>query len=169
MIVGFNVCRDRYAGGDREWSNWSQTMANFHDPIRFAHLVLSPTDDALGAMAAEFRKGDRRGPVVVFGHEGAAASAYVAMARDALRRLDALLDELAAEGRKETSASAREEVTKRLEAAKASVEPYRARIKAAASLDGAEWTRMDVEMSSLERKLRSLLWDARLAALLKDI
>ena len=51
-VVGFNVCRDRYAGGAREWSNWSQTMANFHDAPRFGHLVLSPlhTNDAPSAI-----------------------------------------------------------------------------------------------------------------------
>ena len=41
--MGINVCRDRYLGADRQWTNWSQTAANFHDPERFGHLVLSPT------------------------------------------------------------------------------------------------------------------------------
>ena len=169
MVVGFNVCRDRYAGGAREWSNWAQTAANFHDPVRFAHLVLSPTDERLGTLAAEFRKGDRRGPVVIYTHEGSATKAYLAMARGSLKRLDALLDELAAEGSKERSAAAREEVARRLDAARKQVEPYRASIGAAKSLDAAAWTRMDIELNALERRLRHLLWDARLAALLKDI
>ena len=168
-VVGFNICRDRTAGGAREWSNWSQTKANFHDPMRFAHLVLSGTAEMLGGMAAEFRKGDRRGPVVIFSHGGSAAKAYLAMARDTLRRLDALLAELAAEGKKEQTAAARDEVAKRLAAARKQVEPYRAKITAAKSLDATAWTRMDIEMNALERRLRTLIWEARLAALLKDI
>jgi len=169
QVVGFNVCRDRYAGGAREWSNWSQTKANFHDPARFAHLVLSPTDAMLGGLAAEFRKGDRRGPIVVFSHEGAAARAYLAMARETLKSLDAVVEQLADEGEKERSPAARHEVATRLDAARKQVEPYRKTIGSATSLDAATWTRMDVEMAALARKLEALLWEARLAALLKGI
>jgi len=168
-VVGFNVCRDRYAGGAREWSNWAQTKANFHDPIRFAHLVLSPTAEQLGGLGAEFRKGDRAGPIVVFTHEGAAAKAYLAMAREGLKRLDALLDELAAEGKQERSAAARDEVARRLAAARQHVAPYREKLGAARVLDAAAWTRLDIELHTLERQLRHLIWDARLAALLQDI
>ena len=49
-IVGINVCRDRTIANAREWSNWSQTNANFHDPLRFGHLVLSPTPAMLAPM-----------------------------------------------------------------------------------------------------------------------
>jgi len=168
-VVGFNVCRDRYAGGAREWSNWSQTKANFHDPIRFAHLVLAPTPETLAALAPEVRKGDRRGPVVIFGHAGQARKAYLAMARGALRRLDALLGRLAGEGKKERSEAARAEVAWRLEQARHEVKPCRDRIESGRPLDAAEWTRMSIRMVDLERRLGELLWAARLAALLKEI
>ena len=169
MVLGFNVCRDRHAGGDREWSNWSQTMASFHDPVRFAHLVLSPTEAAVGALEKEFRKGDRLGPILVFSTGGYAGKAYGAMAREMVRRLDALIAEVEAEGKKEAAASAREEVTARLQVAREEMEPVRRRLNAAEALDGAAWTRMSVELSALEAKLRALLWDARLAALLRGI
>ena len=169
MVLGFNVCRDRYAGGDREWSNWSQTMANFHDPVRFAHLVLSPTEAMVGGLEKEFRKGDRFGPILVFSTAGYAGKAYGAMAREMLRRLDALIAEVEAEGKTEAAASAREEVSTRLHVAREEMEPVRRRLEAAEALDGAVWTRMSVELSALEAKLRALLWDARLAALLKRI
>lgn len=169
MIVGFNVCRDRYAGGAREWSNWSQTKADFHDPHRFAHLVLSPTAEQLAGAASEVRKGDRRGPIVIFGHAGQAEKAYLAMARAALGKLDALLGKLADEGRKERSEAARAEVAWRLEAARQKVQPYRDRIHSAKRLDAAEWTRMNIQMTGLERRLGEILWEARLAALLKEI
>ncbi len=168
-VVGFNVCRDRYAGGAREWSNWSQTKANFHDPVRFAHLVLSPTAEQLGALGAEFRKGGRAGPIVVFTHEGAAAKAYLAMARESLKRLEALLGQLAAEATLERSPAARKEIAERLDVARQHVAPYREKLDAAKALDAATWTRLDIELHTLERQLRVLIWDARLAALLKDI
>ena len=168
-VVGFNVCRDRYAGSAREWSNWSQTKANFHDPIRFAHLVLSPTAEQLGGLGAEFRKGDRAGPIVVFTHEGAAAKAYLAMARESLKRLDALLGQLAAEATLERSLAARKEIIERLAVARQHVAPFREKLGAAKALDAATWTRLDIQLHTLERQLRVLTWDARLAALLKDI
>jgi len=168
-VVGFNVCRDRYAGGSREWSNWSQTMANFHDVARFAHLVLSPTEAALGKLGQELRKGDRRGPILIFSQEGQAGKAYLAMAREALRGLDAQLALLAAEAARERVPAARDEVTRRLEAARRQLEPYRARIQAAKALDGAEWTRRSVEMAALGARFGELVWEARLAALLKTL
>ncbi len=169
MIVGFNVCRDRYTGGAREWSNWAQTAANFHDPIRFAHLVLSADEATVGRLEGEFRKGGRRGPVVVFAHAGYAKRAYLAMARTALKRLDALLSQLAAEGKAERSEAARAEVAKRLDAAKKQVQPFRVRIASSKPFDAAEWTRLSIRMAALEARLGELLWDARLAALLQGI
>ena len=169
MVVGFNVCRDRHAGGAREWSNWSQTKANFHDPARFAHLVLSPSEAQLGGLGAELRKGDRAGPIALYGHAGTAARAYLAMARDGLERLDALLDKLAAEGTLERSPAAQREIAERLAVARQQVEPFRQQLRAARALDAAAWARLDNELHALERQLRHLVWDARLAALLQDI
>ncbi|MGC9318904.1 MAG: sugar-binding protein [Armatimonadota bacterium] len=40
-VWGFNVCRDRQAGGQTEWSAWSDTMGGFHTPERFGHLVFA--------------------------------------------------------------------------------------------------------------------------------
>ncbi len=42
-IWGFNVNRDRQAGGDTEWSGWSDTMGGFHAPERFGQLVFGGT------------------------------------------------------------------------------------------------------------------------------
>jgi len=166
-VVGFNVCRDRYAGGVREWSNWAQTAANFHDPVRFAHLVLSADEAVLGRLEAEFRKGDRRGPIEVYAHGGAAGKAYLAMARAVLARLDAVLEQMAAEGVRERSAEARDEVAQRLAAARKQVEPFRTRVAAGRPLDAAEWTRMSIGLAALEAHLGQLLWHARLTALLR--
>ncbi|MFP4056615.1 MAG: sugar-binding protein [Candidatus Brocadiia bacterium] len=169
MVVGFNVCRDRYAGGSREWSNWAQTAANFHDPIRFAHLVLEPTEEELGELAGEFRKGDRRGPIIVYAPHGYASKAYLAMAREALAGLEKRLAALQAEAEKELAAGAGQELRRCLEEARELVRPFRRRLEDAEPLDAAEWTRLSVQMSDVEARLGTLIWEARLTALLKQL
>jgi hypothetical protein len=168
-VIGFNVCRDRYAGGVRQWSNWAQTAANFHDPVRFAHLVLSPSEEMLGRLAAEFRKGDRRGPIIIHAREGYANKAYLAMARTALERLDGLLAKLAEEAKTLGDAATRAEATERIGAVREKIAPFRKRIATKQPLDAAEWTRMSIALADLEAQLGELLWHARLAALLKRI
>ncbi len=168
-VLGFNVCRDRHVGQARQWSNWSQTMANFHDPKRFAHLVLSPTDEMLGSLGGEFRKGGRGGPVRIFGREGRSGKAYLTMARKGLSRLDALVEEIAREGKAEPLAPARAEVAERLETARHLLQPLRTRVRSGKPLGAAKWGRMSVQIAGLEKRLGELLWEARLAALLKEI
>ncbi len=43
---GFNIGRDRNAGGQTEWSAWSDTMGGFHTPERFGRLIFA--GDATG-------------------------------------------------------------------------------------------------------------------------
>ena len=38
---GFNIGRDRNAGGQTEWSAWSDTMGAFHTPERFGRLIFA--------------------------------------------------------------------------------------------------------------------------------
>jgi hypothetical protein len=40
-VWGFNLCRERYAGGSQELSNWSDTGGNFHRPQQFGHLLFA--------------------------------------------------------------------------------------------------------------------------------
>jgi len=42
-IWGLNVNRDRQAGGETEWSGWSDTVSGFHVPERFGRLVFAGT------------------------------------------------------------------------------------------------------------------------------
>jgi len=169
VVLGLNVCRDRYAGGDREWSNWPQTMGNFHDVARFGHLILSPTEEMLGKLAPEVRKGGRRGPVLIFTSEGEAGRAYLAMAREALKELDAQMEAIAAGAGNELAADFRKEIADRLDVVRTQAEPFRATLRNAKSLDAAEWTRLSLKLTQLAAAVRELVWDARLAALLKGI
>ena len=168
QVVGFNVCRDRYIGGGQEWMHWSRTISGFHDPDRFAHLVLSPSAEQLGVLAVEFRKGEREGPIRIFGKEGTSHAAYLTMARGALHDVQEILGELDAARRRETTAAA-EELGRRLDAARAELKPYEEKIRTARSIDAAEWVEMDVYLRRMGRVLGNVLWEARLSALLGEI
>ena len=169
MVMGFNVCRDRYAGGAREWSNWAQTMANFHDVARFGHLVLSPRPGELARLAPEFRKGERSGPIVIYAKGGQAGKTYRAMADDAMGAIERQLDELVALARKESNKKTTEEILRRVGQVRARLAQYRKRLEGRKTLDGATWTRMGVELTQVSRELKETLWDARLAALLNEL
>lgn len=169
MVVGFNVCRDRHVDQAREWSNWSQTEANFHDPDRFGHLVLSATDEIIGRLESELRKGGRRGEIRVFGHGGYSQTAYAALARQAVANMDKLIADLAATARQEPSAESRREIEKRIAEMGRRLAPHRELAAGAAAIDAVQWHRMGREINAMKLELGRALWEARLKALLDGI
>jgi len=169
MVVGLNVCRDRLIGGNREWSNWSQTKANFHDPERFGHLVLSPTAEQIAALGDEFRKGDRSGPLRIFSAEGFSNTSYRALAQASLKKLQAMIADLEATRNKERSAQTRAEIEKRLQAFRRETSQFRAQLESGKPLDGATFVKMDLRIHELTKSLGNIIWEARLSALLSDI
>jgi len=168
-VIGLNVCRDRYVGAARGWTNWAQTKANFHDPERFAHLVLSPTGEQLGALGEAFRKGERQGAILVYGQEGFSDTSYRALAGAALAQLEELLAGLGKVKDQEADATTKAELAKRLDAYRAEVAPFRTHIDSRASLEAAEWMKMDLRVSQLRGELGEVIWQARLSALLSGI
>ena len=165
-IVGFNVCRDRNIG-EKEWTNWSRTKSGFHDPFRFADLVLSGTPDLIGKLAGQLRQGDRTGPMVVYSAEGFSKQTYAQLAASAFADLDKLMTTLEAERKREPSPAAANELGKRLEGYRAQVAEMRTR--AQGNLDAADWTRLDLQMQKLIVRLKGVIWEARLKALLDGI
>jgi len=91
------------------------------------------------------------------------------MAREALKELDAQVAALAAGAANELSEDFRKEIADRLDVVRTQLEPIRAGLRDAKSLDAAEWTRLGLKLTQLSTTLRELVWDARLAALLKTI
>jgi hypothetical protein len=168
-VVGFNVDRDRNVANAREWSNWAQQNANFHDPERFAHLVLSPTPEQLAALGMEFRKGGRRGPIVVYGKEGFAQSSYRALAQEALIRLDKSAKAFAALGADEANPAVKEEVQKRAARYVQQTTELRRQVALSSSLDAAAWVKLDLQIAALEAEMHSAVWDARLEGLLRSL
>jgi hypothetical protein len=165
-LLGLNVCRDRYIGPERQWSCWSRVAANFHDPIHFGHVVLSPTARQIATLAPRLREGGRTGPVLVYGRDGLWGGSYRKMAADALDRVDALLAEMDATAASEADAAAQRELTTRVAAYRTRVAALRAPVVSSRKLDATEWTQLDLQVSTLTRELGAAVWDARLSALL---
>lgn len=164
-VIGFNVCRDRNVG-DKTWSNWSRTMGGFHDPIRFAHIVLSGTPEMIGKLSQEFRKGQRSGAITVFSTEGFAQTSYARLADAAFADVDKLLGRLNDVVRQEKSPAAAAEIKRRAEEYQTKVDTLR---KGAGELDAASWTRLDLALQGIVGELNSMVWEARLTALFNAI
>ena len=169
MVIGFNVCRDREVGPERQWSQWAIVDGGFHDPVRFAHLALSVEPKALGALGREFRKGGREGPIHIFAAGGFANVAYIALERKALDELDKVIGELKAIMRAEKSPVVVAELEKRIAAVQAEVKPIRAKLASARSLNAAEWARIDHTLKALTNRLGDAVLTTRIEALLKAI
>lgn len=165
MVIGANVCRDRTLK-EREWSNWSQTNANFHDPVRFAHLVLSPTAQRLAELTDEFRKGERSGPLHLFTRHGIGSETYAAMAGRTLARVDGKIKELREVGEQEGGAT-KEAIERRLAEVDKRLEPLRAAV--AGEMDGGGFSRTEAALNALLVELSEMVWEARLEGLLATL
>ena len=142
-------------------------MGGFHDPPRFAHLVLSPTAEQLGALGDEFRKGERTGPIRVFATEGIGGESYRLLLKATLEKLEARLAELHQMADQQPE-KARQELQRRLERIEAEADKAR-QVIAKETVDAQTFTRLDVRLSELAARLPDLIWEARLQALLSNI
>ncbi len=168
MIVGFNACRDRLLGG-KQWSNWSQTRGGFHDPVRFAHLLLSPSPDRVGSLGEELRKGGRTGPIVIFTEEGFAQTTYRALAAESVARFRKRLADLNAISEKEPNPAAGKRLAALVDGLRRQIQPFVKRLSRDEALDAREWTRIDLETTELAATLEEAVWKARLEALLSEL
>jgi len=166
-VVGFNVGRNHNINEPTSASTWARVQDGFHDPERFAHLVLSGTPEMIGKLSEEFRKGHRTGPIVVCSAEDFARTSRTKLAEAAFAEARELLADLADQGRKEKEPGAAEELRRRLD-------EYREKLaglkkQGEGKLDAATWTRVDVELQALTGQLRKTITEAGLTALLKEI
>lgn len=165
-VVGFNVNRDRNIG-EKTWTTWARVQGGFHDPERFAHLVLSGTPETIGKLSRELRKGGRTGPVTVFSAEGFAQTSYARLAEAAFVEAEGVLTGLDDERRQEEDPAANAEIGRRVDQFRADIRVLRQR--SVGALDAAAWTRLDIELQRLVGQLRKAASEARLTALLDSI
>jgi hypothetical protein len=165
-VVGFNVSRDRNVGS-KTYTTWAHVMNGFHDPDRFAHLVLSGTPEIVGKLATEFRKGGRSGPITLYSAEGFAQTSYARLSEAAFVEMAKLLANLDETRRQEQDPAAAAEIGRRADGYKAKVSDLQRQSQG--HLDAATWTRLDLELQKIVGQLSHMVWEARLTALLDGI
>ena len=167
MLMGLSVCRDREIG-QRRWSSWCHMPKSFHRVGIFGHLVLSTDLRKVGALAAEFRKGDRRGPILFVSSAALTGPAYLKLARGALGGLDSTLDRLEQTARNDSPAAARL-MAERTHKVRATVKPIRDRLARASAMNAAEWTRINHQLDKVQAGLSDAIWEVRLQVVLDTI
>ena len=165
-VVGFNVSRN-HSIGEQTYATWARLQGGFHDPERFAHLVLSATPEMISELSREFRKGVRTGPIVVYSAESFARASHAKLAEATFAKVQKLLDDLDAQRRKEKEPEVAEELRRRLDEYRAKLADLKRQSRG--KLDTTTWTRVDIEVQALIGQLRNTVAEAGLAALLKEI
>jgi len=165
-VVGFNVSRNHNIE-ELTYATWARLEGGFHDPERFAHLVLSGTPAMIGKLSREFRKGVRTGPIVVFSAQGLAQTSYRRLAEAAFAEVQKLLADLETQRCREKEPEVAEDITRRLDEHRAKLASLKRQSKG--RLDTATWTRVDVQLQALIGQLRTTVAEVGLAALLKEI
>ena len=167
QLLGFNVCRDRQIGG-QQWTNWARTITGFHDPVRFAHLILAGNPQALAGHSAEFRKGDREGAVIIYTVDGFAESSYRAMATASLEALNLRLAAVEQKARNEGDA-VRRGMKGLLATYREQIKPIADALASGESMDAKAWSQWDMRITRIVNGLEDALWTARLQALLSEL
>lgn len=146
---GLNVNRDRQAGGDTEWSGWSNTQSGFHVPERFGRLVFGGTAT------------------------GVNRSLIIECARYAARSI-ALEDRLTGDLAKWRTGAELLEPDKRtaaapvIERAEAALAALRAFGEAGEPLDLRGWTRVVAQLETAAAEMGEVAWQIKFAELLAD-
>jgi len=140
-------------------------VGGFHDPIRFGHVVLSPTAADWARLEPELRKGGRKGFLDAPGREGGARDACVRLVEKGLRECGAFLKELQAVASKDTDKALRRDV----EALAARFGKLRMRCRGLASQDMSALSALPSAINKLKMAIKEQVYQARLAVLLKSI
>jgi hypothetical protein len=165
-VIGFNLNRTRHLETASQYLTWTDVIGGFHDPARFAHLVLSGTPEMIGKMGPELRKGERHGTIQVYSAAGFSDQTYQQLAEAQLMEIDELLNKLTEQQTREESSAAAAELGQRLQEYRQQWQQFK--LQAANNLSGSEWSRLEVGMQNTQVELNQVIWDARLSAVLKS-
>lgn len=168
-LLGLNVCRDRYLGANKSWTNWARTSGGWHDPERFGHIVLSPSATRIGELNEELHKGGRAGPVVIYGPEAFVRAASRSIAMTAIGSAEELLARLEETRRGEADPAAREELGRRIESYRQELADFEATAMSDDRVTPEQWREMNHRIAQIRDELRTVIWQARLSALLSEI
>ncbi len=168
-LVGLNVCRDRYLGANKQWSNWARTSGGFHDPQRFGHIVLSPSASRIGELAEELRKGARSGPIVVYGPDAFVQAANRALVSNSAAKVQTLLADLDETRKAETDPGARKELGRRIARYREELAGLQETATGDKPVSRERWHEMTHRIAQMRDELKSVIWQARVSALLSEI
>lgn len=169
LLLGFNVCRDRHTITNREWTNWSQVIGGFHDPPRFAHLVLSPVAEQVGARREGYWKGGRTGPMRLLVPEEIVWSNCPPLIAQAVEQVKTHLFEIEAIHKKMAEGGAKTELGNRISAIKEDLATVQGYLVSKSSRPPEKWLKTELRITELARGIGTLVWEARLKTLLADI
>ena len=151
MTWGFNVCRDRQAGGDTEWSAWADTMGEgFHVPARFGTLIF-------GGQAS----GANRGLLIECARKAEASIALEAQISEGLALFETL-------GLDKVPEADRQAIEERVRKAQNSLQALQDFLGKQTVLDFETWAQVTQQMQAAAEALDEVAWDVRFAALLAD-
>lgn len=168
-LVGLNVCRDRYLGAEKSWSNWARTSGGWHDPERFGHIVLSPSASRIGELNEELHRGGRSGPVVIYGPDAFVQAANRALAMTAIDQARELLARLDETRKGEADAAARKELARRIEDYRGELADFEATATDDEVVPREQWREMNHRIAQMRDELHTVIWQARVSALLSEI
>jgi hypothetical protein len=169
-VWGFNLCRERQAGGSRQLINWAEVFGNFHRPEYFGHLLfLSSLEQLTPALLQHVARKVGR-PTRVFVADGwweVNGKPKLLSYQEDLRRV---VREQIGGMLREIRDSLQEEQGEQWER----YDQWRRRwweVRADAdrALGAQQWAHARVAVEVLEEEVPKLLWEVRLANLLKKL
>ncbi len=145
---GLNVNRDRLAGGDTEWSGWSDTMDGFHVPERFGRLVFTGTVTGVNrSLIMECAR-------------------YARRSIELEQRIAAALPRARGSGIDLLDDEDRAQAQPAVERAVAALDGLHAFMEADRPLDLAGWARVTAELEAAAEEMDEVSWLIRFAELL---
>jgi hypothetical protein len=170
-IWGFNLCRERQAGGFRELINWANVMGNFHRPELFGHLLfldsLDQLDEARIIAVARSLGGHAR----FFTEKGwwqvNGAPVHVTYQEDLRRAVSVRLRQLLAQVRQGIDRNQQPELWTRYR--QLSEKWYEARRMGEECIGPAQWAHARPALDELEVAVPELLWEVKLSELLRSL
>ena len=169
-VVGFNVNRNHSIDkltASPAYATWAMLEGGFHDPERFAHLVLAGTPEVIGKLSGEFRKGGRSGPIVVYSAAGVVRTDAMDRPEAAFAEARKLLAELEIQVSKEKEPGAAEELKRLLDEYRGKLAGLKSQSESKLADDAR--TGLEGELQALVGQLHDIVAEAGLAALLMEI
>ncbi len=170
-LWGFNLCREREAGGSRQLIDWSNVQGNFHTPDLFGHLVFVST---LADLTPDLRAGLAREvgkPAQIFGPDGwwlvDKSDRYLRYGDDLAESIVAHQGDALREVR--TALAGHEDSPLWAEYRRLSDRWEETRALARGTVGPVEWAHRRMEVDKLDTVLPDLLWRVRLEALLATL